>query len=200
MARDELGIISLGKTAGVTVATDQVHLEGVEKWFQDDDLVNPPKRRTDRWKRCRIVRNVSGVAILPKRLVTFKAGTNGKHIDGYAEGIAEWAVVSDEWLPSAGVANNDLFWVTLQGPSNCTTSPAAAAENFITEGDLLISNTAAASTFSTTAGRVVSATFTSTHATGVGLHSVIRNSIGRALSAKTTANTDADVLVDVNAY
>jgi hypothetical protein len=198
MARDELGTIPRGQTAGAAATTDLVHLEGVERWFEDIDYTNPPKRRSNRRVLCRLVRNVSGVAIKGKRLVLFKAATGGKNVDGYAATDRVYSVPADEFLPSGGAANSDLFWIVLKGPAIVTTSPAANAENVITEGDIMVALTAAASTHSTTAGRVVSATWTGANSTGAVLANNILNCIGRALSAATTANSDSDLLVDVS--
>ena len=100
----------LGQTLGVSSTADGVGWVGAVKVFTD---VNPRtgQVRSNRLKRCIAVRNTSTVAILPKKLVTFKNGTVSE-VDGFnnlTDGVP--AGVSDEYLPSAGVAVNDVFWV-----------------------------------------------------------------------------------------
>ncbi len=196
MARDEAALFGRGQTAGVTASTDLTSWEGVEKVFEDLDYTNPPKRRTNRKVLCRCVRNMSGIALLPKRLVSFKAGTNGTQVDGYARTIAAEGWPVDEWLPAAGVADKDLFWIVLQGPSNVLTALPGDATNVIVEGERLIAATAATSQ-ATTAGRIRTPDYTLSSGTGSSMVDQATNYVGRALSAKTTANTNADVLVDV---
>ena len=85
-----------------------------------------------------------------------------------------------------------LAFVRRKGASN-TLREYDDETNVIDELEWLVAETAAAST-GTTAGRVIPQDLTG--ATAV-LGGQILNRIGRALSAKTTANTDADLLVDL---
>lgn len=103
----------------------------------------------------------------------------------------------DEYLPSAGVATNDIMWVVIEGPAEVVTS-AAAMTGAVAVGDLLVAATAGASAA------------TSTGITGGGKIDVITNSgttastdvggpaasrvIGRALSAATTSELNANLL------
>lgn len=162
--------------------------------FDDLDMDNPPNRRSHHQVHVRLVQNNSGIALLPKRLVIFEAGTNRTKVDGYANDQDDGAsvVAVDEWLPSTGVPNGEYFYVVCKGPAMLTTSPAANGENVITEDDIMSALTGAASTVSTTSGRVISTV--TTGATGP-LAGNILGAFGRAMSAKTTANSDADVLV-----
>lgn len=172
------------------------HLEGTTKVFDDMDPAVTSGARTRRSNRqctCMLVRNVSAGVLLPKRVVTFKAGYFGKQVDGYCDVGAELcAGVVDEFVSSAGVAVNDLFWITVKGPTLMLTDLAGGANNPISELDRLVALTAATSG-ATTAGRVVTQSLAG--ATGV-LAGAIQNSFGVAMSAKTTANTNADILVD----
>lgn len=193
-----------GKTFGTTLATDGVQWEGYEKYFMDYDYsqaVGPIPIRSNRMVLCRVMRNAAATALEPKRLVSLKAGTYNKHVDGYADVFAERAVVVDEFLPSAGVPVNDLFWAVVEGPSLISTSLAADAGNVITEGQLLVAATAATSG-ATTSGRIRSPDYTGANSTGSALGDQLANAIGRAMSARTTANTGGaaslnTVLVDV---
>ena len=152
-----------------------------------------------------LVRNVSGVALLPKLGVSWKAGKRGTEVDGYVnETGGELAGVVDDHLGSAGVPNNDVFWVIYDGPCLCTTTAAAGATSNIAEGDTVQAATAAASTHSTTAGRVQghnsAGPISAAETTNGYAFKLLRNAIGHAMSARTTAETNNDILVDVKTY
>jgi hypothetical protein len=152
---------------------------GVVKEFTD---VNPVtgQVRTNRRKVCVAVKNTSTVALAPKRVVRFSltAGKLFSEVDGYAAATSEERVgVVDEWLPAAGVTVNDIFWVTVDGPTEV--AHALSGTN-IAAGDRLAAITAAAST-GTTAGRVTPNSLADVTA-GVGL-------LGYAVSAATSGST-----------
>jgi hypothetical protein len=94
----------------------------------------------------------------------------------------------DEHLPATGVAVNDVFWVTVEGPTEVA---VALSGSDLVVGDRLAAITAAAST-GTTAGRVtksgVGAATTGAGDNGLGV-------LGRACS--TGATTGANVLAIV---
>lgn len=120
----------LGKTFGATAATEGVNWEGCIKQFPD---INPTTGavRSNRIKTCVCVRNTSGSTLYKQRLVKFASGSL-KAVDGYARttyGIV--AGVSDEWLSSAGVVANDLFWVTIEGPSQINTAAQVAVDDYL---------------------------------------------------------------------
>lgn len=145
---------ALGQTLGVSSATDGTGWVGVVKQFPD---VNPTTGaiRSNRIKTCVAVRNSSGAALLPKRVVRFARGTAGtavfSAVDGYtAVANSEFVGVADEHLPAAGVASNDVFWVTVDGPTEVSVALSGAD---IAVGDRLAAITAATSG-ATTAGRV----------------------------------------------
>jgi hypothetical protein len=143
---------------------------------------------------------VSGIALLPKRIVVWQTGQRFKRVAGYCATTAEeCAGVVDEWLPAAGVRNGDLFWLVCRGPSLCLTSLAADAENIVTEFRPLYALTAA-TTQATTAGRFQrwNGTFSAAETTNGSAGNIIFNNIGRAMTARTTSNTNVDVLVDVD--
>lgn len=170
----------LSQTLGVTSTADGGNVVGVVKQFPD---VNPVtgRIRSNRVKTCIAVRNVSGVALLPRRLVTFKAGSFTE-VDGYTNLTDEASAgVVDEYLPASGVANNDVFWITVQGPTEVKLGPAQEAA----VDTSLVALTAAASTHSTTAGQAQT-----------GAATFLQNGyIGRAISAGTTGQ---NVLAIVN--
>jgi len=144
---------------------------------------------------CMMVRNESGINLLPGYAVSWTAGSRFKSVDGYVTVTAgEAAGIVDPYLKAAGVRDDDIFWLVRKGQVNVKTSLAGNAENVISEGDILYALTAATSQ-ATTAGRVIA--FAATTGTTSALQQLY-NRIGRALSAKTTAQTNADVTVDVN--
>ena len=183
---------ALGQTLGVTSATDGKNWVGVVKHFPD---VNPITGvvRSNRLKTCVAVRNTSGAALLPKRVVAFDTTTAGlssfTDTKGYSAVTNEERVgVVDEYLPAAGVAANDVYWVTVDGPTEVA---VALSGSDIAVGDRLSAITAVTAG-ATTAGRVtasgVGAATTGAGNNGLGV-------LGRACS--TGATTGAAVLAVV---
>jgi hypothetical protein len=183
---------SLGQTLGVTSANDGANWVGAVKQFPDVDP-NTGRIRSNRVKTCVAVRNASTIALAPKRLVAFDTGTAGlasfTQTKGYVSATNEERVgVVDEYLAATGVAVNDVFWVTVEGPTEVA---VALSGSDLVVGDRLAAITAAAST-GTTAGRVtksgVGAATTGAGDNGLGV-------LGRACS--TGATTGANVLAIV---
>jgi hypothetical protein len=195
--------LKVGQTAYGPVATvDTAGLPdwpGVEKWFPDE---NPStgSRRSNRAVLRRLVRNSSGINLKPKRLARFKVGTLGAEVDGYTHTSAQGSYcVLDEFLPAAGVRNGDICWAVIRGPTTVITAIAADATNVINQGDLVIAASGATSQSDPFAGRaaVYSINAATTADQTLNLQGAI-HSLGRAMSAQTTANTDVDLLVDVD--
>lgn len=150
-------------------------------------------KRSSRLIDAVLVRNVSGIALTPGRQVVWKAGSRGKRVDGYTTTTAqEVAGIVDDQLPSAGVASNDLFWLIRKGPCLIKTPLAGDSGNVFSEGDVLVALTAATSQ-ATTAGRPAVLAVAATTNTAL----AIVNRFARVMSAKTTANTNSDMLVDL---
>ena len=180
---------ALGQTLGVSSNDDGKSWVGVAKQFPDVDPTTG-KVRSGRVKVCVAVRNASGAALLPKRVVRFAVGTAGtavfSHVDGYSAVTNEERVgVVDEFLPAAGVADKDVFWVTVSGPTEVA---VALSGSDVAVGNRLSCITAVTSG-ATTAGRVtvspLSAATTGAGDNGLGV-------IGRACSVGAT--TGANVL------
>jgi len=195
MARNENPPFGRGETwfSGVgATTTDPTAVVGKEWVFED---VNPSTRvvRSNKYVRCRAVRNVSGISLLPRRVASFKAAVDahGLEVDGYTTTVAARGYVIDEYLPAAGVVDKDVFWVVIEGPAEFITDIATV--DAINVGDKLVALTAVTSQ-ATTAGRVD--LFDATGAT-LPLANQAVNYFGYALSAKTSANTNASILVDV---
>ena len=78
--------------------------------------------RSNRRKLCVAVRNTSGGALLPKKVVKFDVGTAGSAVLGAVSADnttanSRFVGIVDEHLPAAGVSANDVFWVTVEGPT-----------------------------------------------------------------------------------
>lgn len=183
---------SLGQTLGVSSATDGTGWVGAVKQFPDVDPATG-KIRSNRVKTCVAVRNSAASALLPKRVVRFKlsAGTAVfSEVDGYAAETNEERVgVVDEHLPASGVAVNDVFWVTIAGPTEVAVALSGTA---VAVGDRLACVTAATSG-ATAAGRVGPSSLSSA-TNGAGNNGI--GVIGRACSVGAT--TGANVLALVN--
>lgn len=186
--------------------TDQsANWEGREFWVQDKDYSSSSIGKvTDRafgengWKKIRIVRNVSGVTLLPGMLVTFKTSTYGRQVDGFVATSYSFARPVDEFLNSTtGCPNNDLCYIVMQGPASVRVS-ATASEAVISQGSVIYSVTAAASTNNTTAGRVLGAADIGAASTYPGNQLV--NRIGVMLSASTTGQTNTNLLALINPW
>lgn len=152
---------------------------GAVKEFVD---VNPitGQVRTNRRKVCVAVKNSSGFALLPKRVVTFSttAGKLFSEVTGYSSVLNEERVgVVDEWLPASGVTANDIFWVTVDGPTEVT---AALSGADLAAGGRLAA-IVAATNGATTAGRVTP--------NGYAAASDIAGLIGYAVSAGNTTGS-----------
>ena len=207
MARNENPPFGPGETfynvfANLTQANtnDGIQYEGREWVFED---INPQTKvnRTQQYVRRRIVRNISGGALLPGRLVQFSNAPNangvyGGQVDGYAFTTAQRAYPVDEFLPAAGVQNNDLFWIVVDGPASILTDLASLNPN-IAVGDKVIAQTAATSG-ATTAGRIIDINANTGSATAIAQDAL--GYIGTAMSAATTAQTNTSTLVQVGRW
>lgn len=211
MARDEAPPFGRGEyqdaTAGSASGVGALdHLIGKEWVFEDIDYstgtVGARPSRTNRKVRCRLIKNSAGFALLPKRLAAFKTSNGpdyGAVVDGYTATDYSRGYPVDEWLPSAGVPDGNYFWLVVDGPSQVLTSLSGAGFNGdISVGNVLVALTAVTSG-ATTAGRVANQNITgSSQATDYTfILNQAENNIGRALSAKTTGNTNASLLVEV---
>lgn len=196
----ERGTTYYGAEAIDTANLGGLNLEGKEYIFEDVDprsTAGSLTIRTNRPVRARIVRNMSGVALLPSRCVkgdTTNAGVHTTRVLGYSTLTADDRLgIVDEYLPPAGVRNGDLFYCVVSGPTNCLTDIAASANNVLPLGTRVVALTAVTSQ-STTAGRIAPQDLTG--ATAV-LGNAVQNVIGRVLTARTTSNTNTPTLVDI---
>jgi hypothetical protein len=116
-----------GRTADVT-STQGVSFVGVVKEFLDENP-NTGIRLSNNTSRCKAVRNTSAGAILPGSVVRLDAADLLNSCSGNADNTAGLVVgVADEYLPAAGCAVGDIFWVVVSGPTTVKTTSAAITQ------------------------------------------------------------------------
>ncbi len=162
------------------------NLEGREFTHEDMNLAGASggvvPDRTGLYVKVRCVRNSAATALLGKRFAEFKVdGTTGKIVSGqvmgYAETVGEFCGVVDEFLPAAGVAAGQLFWLVVEGPTKVTSG--AAGDTTIGVGDGVIP---------TTDGKAIGQD--ATVAAGTATFAQIQGCCGFALEAVAAINTD----------
>ena len=186
-----------GNVPTSTYWKESAMIEGMEGIFED--LAPATARgqvlvkRSGRPVRCRVVRNVTAgeTALLPKMVVTYASTYRLRRVIGMVCILdAECAGVVDEFLPAAGVAYGDLFWIVVEGQ---TLVNRGRESNVIAAEDWLCGQTAA-TTNAATAGSVY--TYAITGDTTVQSKCDL-NRIGWAVSAKTTGETNTGMLCDI---
>lgn len=168
----------------------------------DNEVKGLTGRNSNEYVYLKVVKNSSGIALLPKRLAKPKiSSTIGfeTEIAGYTTVDAEDCYPIDEYLPASGVPDANYFYVVVGGPATVLTSLAGDARNVISEMNML-TNTAGATTGATSGGRaqlqnIQASTVNAT--AGEENAEQIQRALGRAVSNKTTNNTDADLLMHV---
>lgn len=161
MARDECPPFARGETYynGGTIDTTNLggpNLEGREYTFEVNAPDDPAGTDTSgRQVRVKVVRNVSGVNLKGARLAHFSAASTAPYetqVDGYTILPGDRpAGVIDEFLPPAGVPNNDLFYLVISGPTSVTNTTTATT---FAIGDRLVPATAGATAGDDLGGRV----------------------------------------------
>lgn len=206
MARDDAPPFARGETfynsgASATISTTDplglggVNLEGKEYTFevnaQDQGNGYPTGQDpSGRPIRVKVVRNSSGIALKPGRIARWLAATTSAspfecQVDGYAHLEADnIAGIIDEYLPAAGVANNDLFYVVFDGPTSVVTGATTAPT--VTPGLVLVPAAYGATQGDDLAGRVTLQDLTG--ATAI-LAAQISNAIGFADGSAASTQT-----------
>lgn len=169
-----------------------------------DPTATTPTKRLGITNILMVVRNASGVALLPKMCVQWKTGKTFQEVVGYTTNAGldggSFAGVVDEFLPSTGAPANAIFYILVDGISLCLTSATAGIESSIAEWAYLHTVTAAASTTSTTAGRVMAMTNNFVGLSEAKIGNLAVNTFIMALSAKTTAQTNNAILCRVKSF
>ena len=202
MAEKVAGLPAKGKTllsgSGRTLSSTGQNPEGYVKAFNRTTVAygaNIPSQQKQ--TVCMLVRNVSGITLLPGRAVTWYTGKDNKQVGGYSRVQGEYCagIVDDEL--TNGCPANDLFWLMIGGPGLIKTP--LAQYTAITAGDILVGNTGttaeATAATSGAAGRAQVAALTTTV---TAIQTAQRNRLGRALSACSSQGYHQDVLVDLD--
>lgn len=141
------------------------------------------------------VRNTSGGPLYAKKSVIYDTSALPETaVNAYSYlGTGPIAGVVDDQYGSKAIPNNDIFWIVVNGPCDVTNSFTTMGAN-VAIGDYVSSVTAAGTTAATTAiGRFTSFAAAATTNSAA----AIKNTMGIALEAATTGQTNADFLVDV---
>lgn len=200
---------------GTLTSTMAAQLEGREYEVLDRDMsTSPGTIRSHRKVRLRVVRNMSGVALLPKQLVVLArdaaANISGASATAGISGTTQVVGVQrlpniksypvDEWLPAAGVPDKDLFYIVISGPAIVTTRNTDYSSD-IAVGDIIpgaaTASTSAATNGLSTGGKAdAPLSMNNTDLTA----SHMLNVLGRALSVRLTTATNSALLVDVGGF
>jgi hypothetical protein len=207
MARNENPPFPRGSTfwggdTTVINTTDAFQFEGVEYEFEDLNFstgtIGSEAMRCNRRVRCRCVRNVSGATLYASNLVELNINNTAMLVNGVSTPPSAGQVIGqivgiagggtsptkaypiDEWLPAAGVVNDDLCWIVVDGYATVVCSAAVNVWGIVVSDGT---------------GK---ATNQDTTQTGAALYAQIQNAIGRAVTA-TTASGQSFV-VDVNGH
>lgn len=159
-----------GQTLGITVKMyesengDGSNVVGTRKVFRDESPITGAIL-SNRTVECIAVKNTSGSALLPGSVAKFKDSAILSEVDGLATTSTALMGIVDEYLPAAGVADGEVFWLVVRGPSTVTktaTSVAAGASYGLsaTAGSAAAQSTNpllgyAIATSATTSGRIL---------------------------------------------
>lgn len=162
---------------------------------------SPKKRPSGATIEAVLLRNTAGFALLGKRLGSLEVTAGYKlveSVDGYTVALFEGnCVVIDPYLPSDGVADDDIFWGVIRGPVEILTPHAGAGfPADIAVGDKLVASTVNTTNGNTTAGRIGGVTLPGQTGATASFNAAV-NLIGTALSARTTGETGAALLTNV---
>jgi hypothetical protein len=132
--------------------------------------------------RVKVVQNKSGVALKPCRIAHYKAEDPYEtKVDGYTFAVGDRpAGVIDEFLPAAGVAADDLFYIVVDGPTKFT--QLSASSSILAIGDRVVPGTGTSAT-NDDAGRIAKQDLTGATAT---LGNNVQNVVGYAAVANNS--------------
>lgn len=166
-------------------------------WDRDNNLTTTTQLRQNAGSTTIIVKNSAAAALLPGRIVKWKAGAVGKEVDGYTHETAGTpAGVVDDRLPAAGVAVGDYFHLVIKGPCLVLQSLANLTVDVGIEATGLLYALTAVTSGATSAGRFTNwvGTFAAADTTDGTAGKILRNAIGRAISTSVTTNTNGSVM------
>ena len=120
-----------GQTLGVTSTSDGTHIPGTQRWFVDvqpNGTVN-----SNAPVKCIAIRNTSGGTLTAGQVVKAKTTALHSEVDGSASVDSPVVGVVDEYLTTA-VANNDIFWLVVNGPTTADSDGAISQGAFVSVG------------------------------------------------------------------
>jgi hypothetical protein len=178
-------LFSRGHTWGATQTTGSVYLEGRE-FIEQDQWYG-----TGGYIKLRVCRNNSGGVLLAGRAVKFNntAGKLWTDVAGYCTALGERTAIVDEFIPPAGVPNQDLFFAVIAGPVLATLLSGGAT---VAVGDYLGASTGT-TTGSTDAGHMtdLNGILTANTATGEQVLQVFGTAMSSAVSGAATTSYTA---------
>jgi len=137
-----------GQTLGVTKPTEGTAITGTQKAFTDSDPTGKTAGTffSNRPVTCIAVRNTSGSPLLPGTVAKLKSTALLDEVDGAAPKGGGMIGIVDEYLPSTGVKENDVFWLVVSGPTSITTTAnfTAGAAVTATTGKATVGDVSAA--------------------------------------------------------
>lgn len=182
----------LGKTIALADYGSSNHMEGVPGLFQDEDPSDRTKKLSGMQVHAVICRNDSATTLYAGELVTWQALFLGRRVDALTSdtdptnGVAG---VVDDFLPSTGVLDGDLFWLIQGGPTRAK-CPATGTDlsGAIVEGDLLAAHVSQD-------GRVDPYLNTNTDTATGAIAGEVQNVIGVAIDAAADSTASNDLMV-----
>lgn len=179
---------------GPTETIDLNNLRG--GWLEGKEVVVPDKHgrsseRTGFMRKLRIMRNLSGVNLVPKKVIRVSAVALSYHgrTDGYTNVVAQRGFAVDEFLPAAGVRNGDLFYAVVEGPCVVKTPTADNAGIAINDP---VTTAVGTSATNADAGYVDKSSYAGAT---TALAAQIQNRLGFALEARLAAEHTTDFLI-----
>ena len=134
MAENSVAPVARGESffkGGTADSAGGVHLEGIVHHFPDTNPADTTKRRSGGNVVAILVRNGTGGAVLPGRVYTWTAGSEGTKVGALAGADAYCAGVADDHLPTAGAPSNDIFWLIVKGNCNVLLDSAVSAADVL---------------------------------------------------------------------
>lgn len=118
-----------GHTLGVKDPEQGTSITGTQKTFTDSDprTTHASQYYSNRAVTCLALRNVSGAPVAPGTVVAFTAEDILNSFDSVAADAGGLSGVVDEYLPATGVADQDVCWVVVSGPTAVSTADATIA-------------------------------------------------------------------------
>ena len=211
-----------GKSAyqnSTVTSTDLAHLEGQVVYLPHTNYSDNKKRDSNVDIVAVVARNVSGEALNAGDAVVWADGKFGKQVITTTDSnihadtddaAAYIAGIVDDQLPSAGVQNNDLFYLIVRGPAIATlqTSPTAhkASGHLFFQGGPLV----ASATKGQLNGVVIAATDAATQTTqvanqltlasGAAIGGTARTAIVDAKTGSAVDTTSGSATVEVTVW